>query len=458
MDGLDLETVPDEVDALIRELEAERGRAIAGVAREPVLSELFRNHSRAAHKGTATALREVGKGALADKVWGLRTERSTAELEEAWWAAEARATGVGPDGPAPLSSLELALAREPDRTRRQALAQASVEALAPAASAREALLEGRARGDAEAGLMPDWRAVVEGDAFLAATDDAYADVLGFWARREPQLARVPSGDLTRADLLYVLSLRSLDGLFPRSGLEDAIRRTAALLKLPVERIKFDEGERTSQWPGVHVTGERVSFRPRGGAGDWQDILTALGPALAAAHVPPHRRETSLGGALGWLLGSLLFEPRWLERYAGVDRRQASDACRGLGLRRLFGLRTGAAAIRVASEVRRGLSGAAWREAYKEALTDAARASWDGARAARDGDAAQHAEALAGAGAGEQFRREVRERYDEDWWRNPRTAELLAGLLAAGALPPAQSEEVRSPATAGEALSKVLEGG
>jgi hypothetical protein len=387
----------------------------------------------------------------------LRTERAAAEQEEAWRAAEARAHAVGPDGPAPLAALEVALVREPDKERRLGFARAAAEALREPASLREAMLEERARAGAEVGIAPDWRAVVEGDELLASTDDAYLEVLGSWARRELGLAPAPRGSLTRADLLHLVAMPAFDGLFRRGALGEAIRRTAASLKLDLDLLQVDEGERPSQWPGVHVTGPRISFRPRGGAGDWQDLLAALGPALSAAHLPPHRREASLGGALGWLLGSLLLEPRWLLEHAGVERRHAPDVRRGLALRRLLALRARAAALRVASEVRRGLSGAAWREAYREAMGSAARATWDGVRAARDGDAGEQAAGLAGAGAGEALRREVRERYDEDWWRNPRTAELLAGLLAAGALPKSEGEKDRSPVLAGQALLSALEG-
>jgi hypothetical protein len=89
------------------------------------------------------------------------------------------------------------------------------------------------------------------------------------------------------------------------------------------------------------------------------------------------------------------------------------------------------------------------------MTAATGAAWDAVRAARDGDALEHAAALAGAGAGEWLRREVRERYDEDWWRNPRTSEFLAGLLAAGALP--ETEGGREPAGAAGMLVGVMEG-
>jgi len=457
MEGLTLETVPADVDALIRELDQERARSVAGVELEPAIAHLFASRSRAAHRATAAALREAGRAALADRVAALRAERAGAEHEEAWRAAEARASAAGPDGPAPFAALELALVREPDRERRLALSRAASEALGAPAASREAMLEARARAAAEVGLAPDWRAVVNGDQLLAASEDAYRDVLAFRSRRELAIAPLPGGDLTRADLLHLLALIPWDGLFLGSGLAAAVRTTAAPLRLDLDRIQVDEGQRAAQWPGVHVTGARLSFRARGGAGDWQDLLEGLGRALAAVHVAPHRRDPVLAAALGWLLGSLLLEPRWLLDRAGVERRQAPDVRRDLALRRLFALRARAAAFRVASEVQRGLSGEAWRKTYREALTDATGAAWDPVRAARDGDALDHAAALSGAGAGEWLRREVRERYDEDWWRNPRMSEFLAGLLAAGVLPDAEGEGGREPAMAGAMLVEVMEG-
>ncbi|GAO05449.1 hypothetical protein PSR1_04363 [Anaeromyxobacter sp. PSR-1] len=106
---------------------------------------------------------------------------------------------------------------------------------------------------------------------------------------------------------------------------------------------------------------------------------------------------------------------------------------------------------------RGLSGARWREAYAEAMEGATAARWEGVRAARDADAAAHAAALRGADAGERLRRDLRERLDEDWWRNPRAAPLLAGLLAAGALPPAPGDTTPAPGDAARALVARLEG-
>ncbi|HET7826291.1 MAG TPA: hypothetical protein VFK90_13230 [Anaeromyxobacter sp.] len=454
MDTAERDEVARAVDGLVLALDEERFRHVAGLEAEPALDRPFRDHHRAAHKDTAAALRQAGFEELARRVGSLRAERAAAEHEERWRAEEAHATGLGPRGAEPLAALELAVPREQDPDRRAAFAAAAAGAMAAAASAREGWAEARARAAAEVGLAPDWRAVVEGDGVLAASDDAYRDVLAFSARRGlPESPR--AGGLSRADLLRVLAHPRWDGLFRPGMLDVALRITLEKLGLERARIRVDAGERPQAWPGAHAVGARVSLRPRGGAADWHDLLAAAGRALAAAAAAPSARDPVLGEALAWLLGSLVLEPRWLADRADVERRHAPDVVRDLALRRLFALRADAAALRVATEVERGLSGSAWRSAHRDALSQAALATWEGVRASRDGDASRLAAKVLGAGAGERLRLAVRERFDEDWWRNPRTAAHLAGLLAAGALPP--SEEPPPAAAAARMLASRLEG-
>ncbi|WP_242345891.1 hypothetical protein [Anaeromyxobacter terrae] len=455
MDAHPMDLLPGELDALGAALDEERFRHVAGLEPEPALARPFAARPHAAHRDTVKALREAGDAPLAARVGALRAERAQAEDEEAWRAAEAQAAARGPDGRASLAALEIALLRERDRARRLELAGAAAEALAPAASLRERAAEARARARAEVGLAPDWRIVVEGDATLAASDDAWRDVLAFAARRELGLAPHPAGDLGRADLLHLVEAPRYDGLFRPGMLPIALELTLEPLGLDLGGVRIDDAARPAKWPGAHAVGARVSFRPRGGAGDWHDLLAAVARAFAARAVRPHLREPVLGEALAWLLGSLLLEPRWLHDRADVERRQATDVVRALALRRLLALRADAAALRVATEVERGLSGAAWREAHREALTSATGAEWELARASRDADAARLGAALAGAGAGEALRRGLVERFDEDWWRNPRTAAHLAGLLAAGRLPDAA--EPPAPVEAARRLAGKLEG-
>jgi hypothetical protein len=423
-----------EVDALGAALDDERFRHVAGLEPEPALVRLFAARSGAAHRDTVKVLRESGDEPLAARVAALRAERAQAEAEERWRAAEASASGTGPDGAASLVALELAIPRERDPERRRSLAAAAEAALGAAASVREEATELHARARAEVGLSPDWGAVVLGDAALSASDDAWQDVLPYTARRE--LGGVPAAGLGRADLLRALALTRWDGLFRPGMLALAVKLTLEGLGLDVGKLRIDDAGRPGQWPGAHAVGRRISLRPRGGGGDWQDLLAALGRALGAAAAPPSRRDPDLGEALAWILGSLALEERWLADRADVEKPVARDVIRALSLRRLSALRIDGAVLRVAAEVERGLSGAAWREAHRAALHAATTAAWEGARASRDGDADRLAARVRGAEAGEALRRTLVERFDEDWWRNPRTAPHLAGLLAAGRLPPA----------------------
>jgi hypothetical protein len=454
MDALEMDLLAGVVDALASALELERFRHVAGIDGDPVLGSAFEAHGRAAHKQTVAALREAGNADLADRVAALRAERSAAGQEEAWRAADARASGRGVEAREPLAALEAALPRERDRTRRGILARGAAEALADAASAREEWAEVRARARAEVGLAPDWRAVVEGDQVLSASDDAWRDVSA-WAERRA-LGEGAAEGLSRADLLHVLALARWDGLFRAGMLPVALKLTLEGLGLDLARIRVDDAARAAKWPGAHAVGARVSFRPRGGAGDWQDLLAAAARALAAAAVPASRRDPALPEALAWILGSLALEPRWLAARAGAERRDAPDLVRELALRRLFALRCDAAALRVATEVDRGLSGNAWREAHREALTTATGATWDAARASRDADASALAARIRGAAEGERLRAELLERFDEDWWRNPRTAAWLGTLLERGRLP--ETDAPPPAADAARALVARLDGG
>ena len=455
MDELERIQIEREADRLIDALDAERFRHVSGMESAPSLAPLFLGRPGVAHRETVTRLREAGLHPLADRAAALRAERAAAEAEERWRAAEAAAVGEGPDGSVGLQDAERALAQERDQERRGAFARAAAQGCEASAPSREAAVEARARARAEVGLAPDWQAVVEADAALAASDDAWSDVLAWTARRELGLQPAPRGNLARADLIRLLALRRWSDLFRVGMVPIVLRWLSEQLRLDLGPVPVDAEARPGKWPGVHVFGARISFLPVSGAADWQDLFDGTGRALAASRQPAHRRDAPFGHALGWLLSSVLREPRFLVERCDADRRDVPDLRRGLALRALFALRARAAAFRIASEVERGMSGHAWREGYREAMTAALGATWDGVRAARDADGPVHAAALTGAGEGEALRRSLVERFDEDWWRNPRTAEHLAGLIAAGKT---LADEATTPSLAAGALAGELASG
>lgn len=455
MTGDERESLARTLDGLLQALDEERGRHEAGLEPEPALARIFPPRGAAAHPEMVSRLRADKDEPMARRVAALRAEWHAAEPEEAWRAAEASAVVVGPDGPLPLTEAERRLPREVDQDRRRLLARAIAEALEGPAAAREAAAEVRAKVRAESGLPPDWAVVVEGDQLLAATDDAWRDLLDYAARRAGGPRPAPEGDLSRADLLHLTSAPALDGLFRPAALDEAVRSAAADLGLALDAVRVDEADRAGAWPGTRARGHRVLHRAWGGLPDWPALLDGLGQALAAAPHPPHRRDATFGPALGGLLAGLCHEPAWLKARLGLSSAETPEVLRALGLRRLLHLRCAAAALRVATEVERGLSGRAWREAHREALSSALLAAWDGVRAARDAEAAPLAAVVRGFAEGERLRDGLRERFDEDWWRNPRTREHLAGLLAAGRLHDAEPAGAHA---AGQGLSLLLERG
>lgn len=455
MDAAEKEYLAREAEALASEVAEERFRNAAGLEPEPALSAAYAAHGAAAHRDTVARLRAEGELELANRVAALRAERAGAKDEEAWRAAEAAATARGPDGPVPLARAELAVLTERDRERRLAFGRAAAEAIAAAARRGEAAAEKRARAGAEVGLEPDGEAVAAAAEVLDASEDGYRDVLAWLARRESGLALGPRGDLTRSDLLHLLALRAWDDLFPAGMLALELQRAAERLGLDLGRIRVEEGNRPAQWPGAHAFESRVAFRPRGGAGDWLDLFRAAGQALAAAACPLRSRQPAFPAALGALLEGLVLEPLFLSRTLRVERRRAADLGRALALARLFALRARAAALQVASEVERGTSGTAWRQAHREALSAAGLAAWPDGLAARDAGAGRHRLALEGAAWGEALRVRLVEAHDDDWWRNPRAAATVAGWLAAGRAGP--EAEKPPPASAARALVRRLGG-
>jgi hypothetical protein len=354
-----------------------------------------------------------------------------------------------------MADAALAALHERDPERRRALGRAVAEAAGRCSAPREAALEERARARARLGLAPAWEDVIQGDDLLSRSDAAWSDVLSWLARRDGDGA-LPGRDLDRTGLLQLLALRPLDGLFLPGPLLERVLAAFDGLGIEVRRVRLDGAARAAKWPGAHALEGQVSLRRQGGVADWAGLLDASGRAAACAATSPGRRDPAFPAAVGVLAAGLLLEPRFLADAVGLPRRQAGDVIRRVALRLLLRLRTAAAALRVATEVERGTSGEAWREAYAEVLGRATGARWPGVLAARDGDASAHRATLAGAAWGARMAEDLRERCDEDFWRNPRTPEALAGRLAAGRAGP---ETERPPlAFAAEALVRRLEGG
>ena len=446
-----------------REAEVAR-RALRGEAREAI--------ERAAGMGLMDA---ASHGALLAQL--ARAARIEARARRDVLRGPSVLDEVRVDG-APTTVLAIASRAplDPDRGRRAAHLVAAGDVIGTERARRlEAHAEGR---EAEARILsrgprsPDAapaELAARAEAFLAATDDASRELSERAAR-----AVGARGERTHAaDVIAALRAPQLDALVaPRDrsrrlagwlaplGLDAWLTRGAALA-LPHDEVA------TRAHVAVLAPGKEVRIAPsRLELGLVSELALArgIGRALAALLVhralPPElaRAEPgSVGHALGALVSGWAMEPRFLERTLGLDASAASAL--SLAARALEVCRARWLAARVLARA----GGLPPREAAERAKELAARAlsvrdasmPIELADPSGDDDARVLAEARGALSALSLFA-PLRERFNEDWYRNPRAAELLRAAAARGGALSAEAWEEELGASDAGLASRVVE--
>ena len=245
----------------------------------------------------------------------------------------------------------VAQANEPDGERRAAIEAARLEATATTLNPlhREALRRTREL-TAELG-WESYRALCaelkgldlgglaqQAERFLAATDDAFADVL---APAVERTVGVPLPRLARADLPWFFRAREQDGAFPAARLLDAYERTLAGLGLEATaggRVLLDVEPRPGKSPRAFCVAVRAPedvrlvVAPVGGRDDYVALLHEGGHAQHFAHVERslafeyrHLGDNAVTEAFAFLFDRLAEEPEWLRRRLGVEDADGSLA-------------------------------------------------------------------------------------------------------------------------------------
>jgi hypothetical protein len=468
MADLTLDRLRREAEALSEGVARALWEAHAGHAPTAALQPLYARHA-AAYSDEALALArellEAGDAvaptdrALAEWVAETRVARTLAPHDEREIAWERTAIVRLPDGgQVEYGRVPIVLANTRERGERLALeaARAALVAAELAPQRRERL---QREHDATAALGLgdgyldvfartsgiDARALgAQADALLRDTQAMWDDLLPTFARRRLDL---PARELTRADLLALFRAPEFDAGFSPGGMLATVRTQLAAMGIDPAadgRIRYDVGERAGKRARAFCAPVRVPdevhlvLRPTGGAQDWRTLLHEVGHALHFAHarrdLPFEARwagDHSVTEGYAMLLDHLLMDRGWLRRYAELESARLPEFLRASAFQELYMLRRYAAKLRY--ELALHESGA-WSEAperYVSTLEAATSARHAPADALVDVDprlyvvrylrAWQLQAVLAGA---------LRERYDEDWWRNPRAGPWLAGRLMA----------------------------
>jgi hypothetical protein len=428
----------------------------AGLAAEAHFEEIFERYADLAGEEASEAAR--GVPTLFAWVVDTRVGRAVAALEDRLHAWEAAARVTLEDGTAlPFQRVTVEIANEADRARRLALDAARRAVLAEPTALRaerlgreKALVEALGLGDfvaarsALAGI--DFDALVAScDRFLADTADLYRDALAERLRRDLGLALA---EAERADAWFLFRGAGFDDGFPAQALVSTAVRQVGEMGLDAEaggRIHYDTAERERKRPRAFCAPVRVPdevylvIRPFGGASDYGAFWHELGHALHFSHA-----DASLPFEHRWLGDNsvtegfaMLFEhqvalPVWLRRYSPLRGERLRAFVRDQVFMRLAVVRRYAAKLRYELELFRSPHLAAGADRYVELLTAAMLFRFgpedhlldldEGFYAARYLRAWQLEAGLAAA---------LTERFDEDWFRNPRCGPYIAGLMARG---------------------------
>ena len=287
--------------------------------------------------------------------------------------------------------------------------------------------------------------VAECRAFLRDTQSMWDDVFGEVVRRE---LGIDPKHATRADALALMRAPAFDPYFPSRQMEPQVRRQLSDMGADATangRVIFDTAEREGKSSRAFCAPVRVPqevylvLRPHGGQSDYRTFLHELGHALHFANTradyPFEYRwlgDNSVTESYAMLFDHMLHLPGWLGRYTELGAPRIPGFLRAAGFEELQFLRRYCAKLIYEHELYGGVH--AWKslpDVYVDTLSQATSFRYDRADAFVDVDPRYYAARYLRAWQLQAVIGEALvERFDEDWYRNPRAGPYIVETLFA----------------------------
>lgn len=485
MDESALGRLRERGERFLEEISTEFHAASAGHKPDAVLQPIYAKHREAfGDEAFDTALslyRAAAPGSeenrsarmLLDWLIESRSGQVLAPLDEREMAWENAAVIHLPDGSVePYQRAAITIGNTRNAAERRTLDEARAALVqAELAPMRQEKLKREHEIVAAIGVAPSYNATFEAlsgisldglrrecEAFLRDTQSMWDDVLP--ERLKAGLGIGPA-DATRADALALMRVPEFDGAFPASDMEPAVRRQVTEMGISPDaegRVRYDTGEREGKRARAFCAPVKIPdvvhlvLRPHGGQTDWQTLLHELGHALHFANM-----DRALPFEFRWLGDNsvtegyaMLFDHRmqdagWLARYSGLGKSDLPRFLRAAGFEELQFLRRYSA--KLIYEVQLHAEGASWSslpDLYVETLTSATGFRYQRADAFVDVDPRFYAVRYLRAWQLQSVLAEsLVERFNEDWWRNPKAGPFLVGeLFSHGQRESAQEQATR----------------
>jgi hypothetical protein len=462
----------------MEELAREYYEAQAGLRSEAHFQSVYARHPRLTSDDALEAAREAFRGApsgsddrrsarmMFDWVAETRVSRALAELDEREIAWEGTAMVRLDDGArVPYARIAIEIANAGDRGKRMALERARAalvrSELAPLRRERfqreRDLVEALDIGPTYNGTFTELSGIdlaglaAQCEKFLRDTqsmwDDVYRDTVRDKLGIDPREA-------TRADALVILRAREFDAAFPGAALQTVVARQMADMGIDATaggHIIVDAEEREGKRARAFCSPVRVPWevylvlRPHGGQADYRTFLHELGHALHFGHtsadLPFEYRwlgDNSVTESYAMLCDHLLHDPGWLRRYTALGSNGSSSRgdvgafLRASGFEELQFLRRYCAKLLYEVTLYSGdVPWDALPDLYVESLGRATSFRYDAADAFVDVDPHFYSARYLRAWQLQALLTEtLRDRFDDDWFRNPRTGPWITTELFA----------------------------
>lgn len=282
----------------------------------------------------------------------------------------------------------------------------------------------------------------ECEQFLRDTQSLWDDTLPAFSKR---VLGMDADSLTRVDASALFRAREFDGYFPPARMEESIRRQVRDMgvdPLASGRITLDTGEREGKRSRAFCSPVRVPdevylvLRPHGGQTDWNTFLHELGHALHFAYMRPDLAfeyrwlgDNSITEGYAMLFDHLMEDEGWLKRYTELGTH-VERFLRSTGFEELHFLRRYCAKLIYEVELYGGqMRWESLPDLYVERLTAATTFRYNRADAFVDVDPRFYAARYLRAWQLQALIAETLvERYNEDWWRNPRAGPWICSAL------------------------------
>ncbi|MEO8623807.1 MAG: hypothetical protein ABI625_22190, partial [bacterium] len=460
-EAMSIERLRREGEAFTQELSLEFYQSLSGLKPDAQIQQLYEKYRAIFSEESLEVAREMFLGSAEGTVdrrsaailldWQVESQssRQLAPLDEREIAWEGEAIVRLADGrEIPYQRASIETANSTDRAERAMIETARValvrRELAPLKRERFQ----RERDITEAvGLANGYNATWEllsGISLTALRDECLAflrDTESMWREVASSVVKRVLGmelrETTRADALALFRAREFDEFFPARDMESTIRSQVDEMGIDSAaggRIIFDTGEREGKRSRAFCSPVKVPdevylvLRPHGGQTDWNTFLHEYGHAVHFAYMRPDlpmefrfMGDNSVTEGFAMLFDHLMQDAGWLHRYTGLEKKTSPAFLRSAGFEELHFLRRYCAKFVYETHLYGGdPSWDALPELYVDLLTSATGFQYSTADAFVDVDPRYYSARYLRAWQHQALITETLvERYDADWWRNPR---------------------------------------